>query len=154
MTTKHAFKRELLPAQEGVPMCFACGQKNVHGMKLRFWKEGPATVSTEFTPPEYMMGWGNVLHGGFSALILDEVMLWVPFSLLGLKAFVTKEITVSYKKPTFVGRKLFAYGHLVEDDGRKLKLKGEIRDAEGNVLSVGECTIVRVHEKHLQAAVG
>jgi len=94
------------------------------------------------------------LHGGFSALILDEVMSYVPFALLGVKAFVTRDISVRYRKPTFVGRKLIAHGHLIDDDGRKLTLKGEIKDEAGNLLTTAECTIVRVHEKHLEPGKG
>ena len=130
-------------------MCFGGGQNNPYGMKLRFWKEGPTTIGTEFTPPDYIMGWGNVMHGGFSALLLDETMSWMAVVLLGVRTFVTKDMTVKYKKPTFVGRKIFTYGHLVEDDGKTIKARGEIVDETGAVLTTAECRIVRVHESVL-----
>jgi uncharacterized protein (TIGR00369 family) len=142
-------EKELLPVQDNVQMCFGCGQANPHGMKLRFWREGPATIGTSYTPPDYLVGWGNVMHGGFSALILDETMSWMAMAVAGVRAFVTKDMTVRYKKPTFTGRKIFAYGHLVEDDGRTIKARGEIVDESGTVLSTAECRIVRVDESVL-----
>lgn len=135
---------ELLPAQTSVPRCFACGSDNPSGIKLRFTKENETTISTRFTPPYDWTGWGNILHGGFHALLLDEVTAWVPFGLWNEPAFVTKEMSIKYIKPAYVEQPLYVLGYLIEDLGRKIIVKGEIRDENGNVLSEATSTIVRL----------
>ncbi|TMJ13562.1 MAG: PaaI family thioesterase, partial [Bacillati bacterium ANGP1] len=42
--------------------CFACGQDNPIGLRLRFTTEGDA-VRAEFTPGVQYQGYDGVLHG-------------------------------------------------------------------------------------------
>jgi len=135
---------ELLPAQTDVPNCFVCGLENPSGLKLRFRKEGPSSVSTQFTPPKDWTGWKNIMHGGFHALLLDEITAWVPFGLWNERSFVTKEINIRYIKPVYVGMPLFIISALVEDKGREMIIRGRILDEGGNVLSEAICTLVRL----------
>ncbi len=135
---------ELLPAQTDVPRCFACGLDNPSGLKLRFTKENETTVSTQFTAPYDWTGWGDILHGGFHALLLDEITAWVLFGLRNELAFVTQEMTIQYRKPAYVEQPLYIVGQLVEDQGRRIIVKGEIRDEEGNILSEAQSTLVRL----------
>ena len=77
---------ELFPAQTDVPRCFVCGLDNPSGLKLRFSREGQTSVSTQFTLPRDWTGWGNVMHGGFHALLLDEITAWVSLRFYGMSA--------------------------------------------------------------------
>ena len=142
---------ELFPAQTDVPRCFACGLENPSGLKLRFRKESLTSVSTEFTAPRDWTGWGDILHGGFHALLLDEITAWVPFGLLNEHAFVTKEMTIRYRRPAYVDKPLFVIGSLVEDRRREIIVRGEIRDEYGNVLSEATCTIARLSEEAMNS---
>lgn len=135
---------ELLPVQHEVPRCFACGQDNPSGLKLRFRKEGDTALSTLFTAPGDWTGWGRMMHGGFHGLLLDEVMSWVVWSLMGVRTFVTREMTVNYRRPVYVEQPLTIVGSLEEDRGRDIIVRGEIRDGEGNVLSESRGVITRV----------
>lgn len=135
---------ELLPAQTDVPRCFACGLENPSGLKLRFTKENETTVSTQFTAPYDWTGWGNILHGGFHALLLDEITAWVPFGLWNERAFMTKEMTITYLKPAYVEKPLYIVGKLIEDDGKSIVTRGEIRDKDGVILSEAHCTLIRL----------
>jgi uncharacterized protein (TIGR00369 family) len=143
-TTAETLTGELLPVQTAVPRCFVCGQENPSGLKLRFKKESDTVLSTEFTAPEDWTGWGRMLHGGFHGLLLDEVMSWVAWGLMDMKAFVTREMTVRYLRPVYVGRPLMIIGHLEEDLGRDIITRGEIRNDEGTVLSESRGVITRV----------
>ena len=145
---------ELLPAQTDVPRCFACGPDNPSGLKLRFRKEGPTSVSTEFTPPKDWTGWKNIMHGGFQALLLDETMAWVPFGLWNERAFVTKEMSIRYIRPAYVEKPLVIVGSIVEDLGREIIIRGEIRDEHSNVLSEARCTVVRLSEETMNSISG
>lgn len=142
---------KLLPAQTDVPRCFACGLDNPSGLKLRFTKENETTISTRFTAPNDWTSWGNILHGGFHALLLDEITGWVPFGLLNERAFVTKEMNVKYLKPAYVGQPLNIVGYLVEDSGRNIIARGEIRDDAGNVLSEAISTLVRLNPEIMKS---
>ncbi|OHD63160.1 MAG: hypothetical protein A2176_11485 [Spirochaetes bacterium RBG_13_51_14] len=144
------FVKGQLPAQNLVPNCFCCGLENPAGLRLRFYKENPETVSTEFTPPEFWTGWGRMLHGGFHGLLLDETMAWVVFGLLNVKAFVTREMTVRYHRPVFVEMPLKIFGYLVEDTGREIRVRGEIQDDNGNVLTSATATIIRLNQHHME----
>ena len=135
---------DILPVQNAVPRCFVCGQENPSGLKLRFTKESDTVLSTDFTAPEDWTGWGRMLHGGFHGLLLDEIMSWVAWGLMDVKAFVTREMTVRYLRPVYVGRPLKIIGYLVEDQGRDIITRGEIRDENGNVLSESRGVITRV----------
>jgi acyl-coenzyme A thioesterase PaaI-like protein len=142
--------KELLPEQSLVPNCFCCGLENPSGLRMRFFKEGPASVSAEFTPPEFWTGWGRMMHGGFHGLLLDETMAWVVFGLLKEDAFVTREMTVRYHRPAFVSTPLKIFGYLVEDAGREIRVRGEIQDEFGNVLTSATATLVRLDPRHME----
>jgi len=53
-------------------LCFACGQDNPIGLKLKPIYDGEK-VRAEFTPGELYQGWNNVTHGGILYTLLDEV---------------------------------------------------------------------------------
>lgn len=146
------FERVLLPVQTIVPGCFGCGQENPSGIKLRFYQEGPKTVSTSFTPPDDWTGWGKVMHGGFHGVLLDEAMAWASFGLMNEKGFVTKEMTIKYIRPVYVGWPVIVYGHIVEDRGREIIVRGEIKDETGNLLTEGSSILIRVDPESLKRA--
>jgi acyl-coenzyme A thioesterase PaaI-like protein len=148
--TDSIVEKELLPEQSLVPNCFCCGLENPSGLRMRFFKEGPTAVSTEFTPPEFWTGWGQMMHGGFHSLLLDETMAWVVFGLLNENAFVTREMTIRYHRPVFVSMPLKIFGYLVEDAGRKIIVRGEIQDESGNVLTSAVATLIRLDPQHME----
>jgi uncharacterized protein (TIGR00369 family) len=141
---------ELLPMQNTVPRCFVCGPDNPSGLKLRFRKESDTALSTEFTAPEEWTGWGRILHGGFHGLLLDEIMSWVAWGLMDVKAFVTREMTVNYLRPVYVGQPLTILGRLEEDRGKDIIARGEIRDRDGNILSESRGVITRVNPEKMK----
>ena len=53
--------------------CFACGKKNLCGLKLDFYREGE-WVCADFVPGEYYQGYPNILHGGITSTLMDEAM--------------------------------------------------------------------------------
>jgi uncharacterized protein (TIGR00369 family) len=138
------FEKELLP-ESSVPMCFGCGLENPSGIKLRFVKEGPLTLSARFSPPEYWTGWGRIMHGGFHAILLDEAMGWASAALVNGHAFVTKEMALRYYRPVYVNTPITIYGHVVQNGEREILVRGEIKDNRGKLLT--ESTSVHVKVK-------
>lgn len=53
--------------------CFACGELNPQGLKLKFCREGEVLYAL-FTPREVHQGYPGIMHGGLTSTLLDEVM--------------------------------------------------------------------------------
>ena len=64
-----------LPAinSKSLNQCFACGQDNPIGLKLKFSWDGK-TARAEFTPTELHQGWQGVLHGGIIYTLLKTLV--------------------------------------------------------------------------------
>lgn len=129
-----------IPEPPDNPPCFACGSKNPEGMHLAFFRDGDEVV-TEFTAPRTWSGWGDVLHGGFQTLLLDETCSWAFATLARCRTFVTARLEVSFKRPVRVAQPLTVTCRIVERDERRAITTGEIRDAAGAVLTAGVVTI-------------
>lgn len=55
--------------------CFGCGQHNHQGLKMTFASNGEQ-LRSELVIPEHLRGWSNLVHGGITTTILDEMMGW------------------------------------------------------------------------------
>lgn len=80
--------------------CFACGQDNPTGLKLRFSWDGDEYY-TDFFTEERFQGYSGMLHGGIAATILDEVMAR-HLTTRGI-GVVTAGMEVRYRKPVPTG---------------------------------------------------
>lgn len=92
--------------------CFACGPANPCGLHMRF-SANEDTVVSRLTVPEHLRGWSTMVHGGIISTILDEIMSWAAIHLLN-KIIVTRSMTVDFKKPIHIDRKLKAEGKVLE----------------------------------------
>lgn len=130
--------------------CFACGPRNPRGLHLDIKHDG-AHIYVDFTPDETWQGFGGLAHGGLVATVLDEVMAW---SLYGFDEFaVTAKMELTYRKPVPIGQPLRATAWLHEDRGRAKKVRGEVRDAAGQLLASAEALFLVV-SKARAAALG
>lgn len=110
--------------------CFICGEKNIHGVKARFFYDGEKAF-TEVEASEKFEGYRGIYHGGVVASLLDEVMIK---AILALDVFaVTREMTVKYLKPVRVGDKLKFSGKVIKTKGRLFMTEGEVSDDSGNI---------------------
>ena len=110
--------------------CFICGEKNIHGLKARFFYDGDAAY-TEITTSRDYEGYRDISHGGIIACVLDEVMIK---AILAKDIFaVTAEMTVRFRKPIRTGQKLTFTGRLTRNRGRVYITEGEARGADGEV---------------------
>lgn len=104
--------------------CFACGEQNPAGLKLKFTQEGDK-ISTIFCPPKIYEGYPGVLHGGIISTVFDEVMsqcLWV----LEEPAF-TARLEIRFRRNIPVLRPVKFEAHIV-------KRKGPLVDLEAQAL--------------------
>lgn len=122
--------------------CFACGKKNPYGLKLDIKTSDDGRSEVEFVPAREYQGYGGILHGGIAATLLDELMVYAAFGLG--KPVVTVRLTVKYRKPVPVGRRIRVEAEVVNVSGRKVQARGRITDMEGNILVEGESLMYEV----------
>ena len=114
--------------------CFGCGADNPLGLKLTFHGDpDKGTAWTEFLPPHFLEGGANMMHGGFIALLLDEVSSKV-LSMQG-KRGVTRNIEVSFEKPVNLSGPIRLEAKLIDHDGRKHFIDAMILNPDGDVLA-------------------
>ena len=123
--------------------CFACGENNPLGLKLKFTLDQHGALHTSFTFRKEHQGYTDVVHGGFLGLILDEIMLNLAWRL-GVRA-VTAGLELRFKKVVRVGDTVDFKGWIGEHKNRLLKAQAEARDARGEVVATAaaKCIILK-----------
>ena len=112
----------------GDGMCFGCSPRNAAGLQLRFFRDGDG-VRCETTVAPTHQGAPDVVHGGIQAVLLDETCCAAAFFTRGGGYVVTGQLNVKYRRPCHVGRPLVVRARVVADEGRFLRIAGEIREA-------------------------
>ena len=123
-------------------VCFACGQKNPIGLKIRFEWDGK-TVSAEFAPGEHYQGWVGVVHGGIIACILDEAMNRIGH-FMGVIC-LTAKMEVRFKHPARIGELLLITAHPTRVTKRLIETDGKLALRDGTVIaeSTGKHVIIK-----------
>jgi len=114
--------------------CFACGQNNPDGMRLKFTlDEERQTFVCKFRLGKRYTGPPGHCHGGIIATILDDAMGKV--NKLHHVIALTKEMTVQYLKPVPLHQPLHVEGREVSVNGREHINEAEIRNEKNEVLA-------------------
>lgn len=113
--------------------CFACGSKNLNGLRLVHHVE-PGRSWAELVVDDRFEGWAGILHGGIVSTILDEVMAW---ALVGSDNWgVTARMSIEFRRPVEVGTAIRAEGWITRDRRRIVETAGRIVDvAAGDELA-------------------
>jgi len=93
--------------------CFVCGESNPAGLNLRFETDG-RLVQTRFVPRPEHVGFRRTVHGGLTATLLDEIMVWACAVQTKRFAFCA-ELNVRFLNPVRPGEALVASGELVSN---------------------------------------
>ena len=126
--------------------CFGCGADNPFGLKLTFQGDPESGEAwTEFLPPQFLEGGANMMHGGFIALLLDEVSSKV-LSMQG-KQGVTRNINVSFEKPVNLSGPVRLEAKLLSHEGRKHFIEAKILNSQGDVLAKSEALFLVFNPK-------
>jgi uncharacterized protein (TIGR00369 family) len=112
--------------------CFVCGDKNPHGLRIRFFTDGDEAVA-ECVADERFQGFKGIYHGGITATLLDEIM--AKAVLAKMRYGMTVEMSVRFKAAIMVGQKLRLVGRITREHGRIYETEGEVIDADGKVLA-------------------
>jgi len=90
--------------------CFACGQSNPIGLKLKFSFDGEYAFADVVFHKNYE-GYPDIIHGGIVSTVLDEAM--AKAILFKGKIAYTGEIKVRFRKEAVPGEKYRVYGRLI-----------------------------------------
>lgn len=127
---------------EAAPMCFACGQDNPIGLRIRF-ELNDGRVTAQFTANENHVGYENTVHGGIIYSALDDVMANVLY-LQNMKAH-TARCEIRYRRPLEVGQTVNLTGWIESERRRLIVLKGEARLADSDdLVADAEASFMRV----------
>jgi uncharacterized protein (TIGR00369 family) len=125
--------------------CFACGERNPDGLRLKFAYPAAGQCRAEFVPRRKYQGWQGILHGGIIATLLDEAFSHAfggPERGAGDYG-VTAEMTVRYLKPAPIGKKVFLEGCLLADKGKIIECEATLRNVSGQDLATARGKIMR-----------
>lgn len=130
--------------------CFGCGTLNAGGLHLRFYElPGEEGVWAPFTPTAAYEGYGGMIHGGIVGTLLDEVMAWSLYRT-GTWA-VTATMSTRFRQPVEIGVPVRLVGTPLQDRGRLIDVRGEVRRASDDVL-LAESTARFMRVPEAQAA--
>jgi len=114
--------------------CFVCGDANPLGLKLRFETDG-RVVRTHFRPCAEHVGFKGVVHGGITATVLDEIMVWACAVATRQFAYCA-ELNVRYLQPLAPDEATLVTGELVANrKGRIFDAKGCLQNAGGQIIA-------------------
>ncbi len=120
----HLFHERLIAAHELLPYSPIIGRLNPVSPRLVFRAVGERLEGSGRFPMRFM-GAPETVHGGIVAAALDEIMGLANF--LNAVGSFTGTMTVRYHRPTPIDTELSLVGEMVEQHGRKVKSRAEIR---------------------------
>jgi len=120
--------------------CFACGEKNEAGLKLKFeYDPASKTATTCFTPQRKHQGYRGITHGGIIGLVLDEAMAQAAIKS-GLNA-VTAELCFRLKNAAETDKPLYCKATINEVSGKLAKASAVINDSAGRVIATADAKL-------------
>lgn len=147
-----------LAAPDGI--CFGCGPKNVHGLKIKsYWDDDGVHVITKHIPDGCFTGWPSLVYGGLISCLIDCHSCWTVMAnhyraeardvgTLPRIDCVTGSLSIQYIKPTPMGVPLTLKARIEGNVERKTRVLCEVY-AEDRLTAVGDSIFVRVNIGHL-----
>lgn len=139
------------PRSDGVipphqPNCFGCGPDNAAGLAMTMRVQRDCVLG-EVTLDHRHEGAPGVAHGGVVAAALDDLFGGV-LVLLEQPA-VTANLSVDYRAPVLLGAPLELVGWCETRTGRKLELRGEMRQG-GTLVAQATALFLAVDLEHFR----
>ncbi len=126
------------------PACFVCGNQNPAGLGLQFFWNGEVCC-TEYVAAQAHVGYHDLLHGGITATILDEVM--IKAILAGGVIAVTTKLSVEYRLPVTLGERVTFEGRITGNSKRLYQTAGVARSADGRTVAEATGQYIVVKDK-------
>lgn len=135
---------KVIKTQRNSTDCIICGMDNPLGLKAIFYELEDGSVASIFTYKKEHQSYPDRTHGGMITALLDELMgrtLWVKQpDMYG----VTTSITITFRKPVPLGKKLKARAVMTHDGSLGFSAKGLLFDMDGNLLAESVCKFLKM----------
>jgi len=118
---------------EDFRLCFACGQDNPIGLKLKPIYDGEK-VRAEFIPGEYHQGWWDVTHGGILYTLLDEITAYA-ILCCGIEFGVTAKSEVRFRHIAPIGEPIQLSAWVTKLTRRLAETKGVLALKDNTVIA-------------------
>jgi uncharacterized protein (TIGR00369 family) len=115
-------------------ICFGCSHDNERGLKLNFFKTDVGGMGFRWQPTEGLESFHNIVHGGISATLLDEVAGVAIQAELNAFAF-TISARVNYHSAVYRDRLVLGHARIVARYKRYVLVQGELFDEKGKILN-------------------
>jgi acyl-coenzyme A thioesterase PaaI-like protein len=134
--------------------CFFCGSRNPVGLKLAFHETQtePNELVCKWIPSAAYKGFGRVLHGGIQSGLFDEIMGWTTLHI-SHEVGVTASLNVEFLRPLYVEQEIEVRCRVGSQNGSRLNLLAEIRNAEGELCSRATGTYVLMEQDRFKSLV-
>lgn len=129
------FPRIEVPEDLSFSLCFACGEDNPIGLKLKPRYDGQKVRAT-FTPGEYHQGWHDITHGGIIYTLLDEVTAYA-ILCSGTEFGVTVKCEVRFKHIAPTGKPLQISAWATRVTKRLIETQGVVESEDGTIVAEG-----------------
>ncbi len=113
-------------------LCFACGRRNEHGLRLTFRRDGDR-ITAEFQPQESHQGFPGVVHGGIVATLLDETLGRT--GALRREWLMTARLDVRYRRPGPVAVPVRVWAERIRERAGAVEAKGAVELLDGTVIA-------------------
>jgi acyl-coenzyme A thioesterase PaaI-like protein len=124
--------------------CLVCGRHNPHGLHLSlFVDRDTGHVETRFTPRPEDIGFEGIVHGGVTATVIDEAMVWAA-TWQGKRFCVCGEFTTRFRHQGKVGRTLTVRARVEFARPRLIETAAQVFDESGVLVATGNGKYVPV----------
>jgi len=124
-------------------MCFVCGKLNDAGFKLDFVFDAKTNeLSTKCVFDKKHQGFKDVVHGGFIAMVLDEVMVNLSVNM-GLTAG-TAEMAIRLKRPAKVGEEITFIAKNARAAGRLVLIESLALTSDGATIAQSAAKLFKI----------
>ena len=117
-------------------LCFACGEDNPIGLKLKPVYDGER-VRAEFTAGELYQGWENTIHGGIVYTLIDEISAYTMLCH-GIDFGVTAKSQVRFKHLAPIAEPIQISGWVTKQAKRLVETSALVALRDGTVLAEGD----------------
>ncbi len=115
--------------------CFACGEENPIGLKLKPVYDGEK-VRAEFIGGKFHQGWNNVIHGGILYTLLDEVTAYA-ILCCGIDFGVTAKSEMRFKQVAPINEPIQISAWVTKLTKRLAETKGVLALKDSTVIAEG-----------------
>jgi acyl-coenzyme A thioesterase PaaI-like protein len=115
-------------------VCYGCSHTNPKSLRLDFFTTDVGGLACRWSPAPGLESFPNIVHGGLSATILDE--LGGVAIQRELDAFaLTASSRINFHAPAYTDRQLFGHARIAARLKRYVLVEAELYDEKGKILS-------------------